>query len=112
TDGPAMSVGQLRILAWASAFVAAALVIWTSGKRAEHAAAIQPPAITPAIPPPALFPNGDAAEVLPLVSRDSATETRDHQLQAANVIREPMARSPAPELTPTPYQPRSQLDAL
>lgn len=106
-----MRVGQIRTLAWAIAFVAAAIVFLTSSNRNQHVASLPrtEPAATIASSPPALFSSDGAAQVLPVPPNENTPKTRaavkDPQLRTAHVIREPMPRMTEPELTAaTPYQ--------
>jgi tetratricopeptide (TPR) repeat protein len=106
-----MRVGQIRILAWAIAFVVAAVVFWTSGTGERHGAALPRPELQAAATssPPALFPSDGPAQVMPASPSESRTQAHtamiDPQLRTAHVIREPMVRITEPELTSArPYQ--------
>jgi tetratricopeptide (TPR) repeat protein len=103
-----MRVGQIRMLAWAIAFAAAAILFLTSGPRDKQIAPL--PRLEPiGTTAPALFPSDGVAAVLPVPARGGSKSVRapmsDPQLRTAHVIREPMARSADRELTlAAPYQ--------
>jgi tetratricopeptide (TPR) repeat protein len=106
-----MRVGQIRILAWAIAFVLAAVVFLTSGNGGRHGEALPhselPSGTTTS--PPALFPSDGAAGMRPVPPKENSakvhTSLSDSQLRTAHVIREPRPEMTEPELTwATPYQ--------